>query len=81
MTYSEWKEELGRQCNDVVQKFNELYSHLDTLATLPEIADQDIRDDASAFIMVKLRRVHSDISAAANPPNDSAKQGDSSTNV
>ena len=73
MNYTEWKDGLGKCCTDIVQKYNELYSHLDTLANLPEIADQDIRDDASAFIMVKLQRMHSEVAAAANPPNDSAE--------
>jgi len=79
MTYAEWKEGLGKCCTDIVQNYNELYSHIDALADLPEMADQDARDEASALIVIKLQRMHSEVFEAASKTPNTADEGDSST--
>jgi len=78
MNYAEWKDGLGKCCTDIVQKYNELYSHIDVLADLPEIADQNIRDETSALIVIKLQRMHAEIAEAACKPPSTADKGDSS---
>jgi len=78
MNYAEWKNGLGKCCADIVQNYNELYSHIDKLADLPEMADQDTRDEASAFIVIKLRRMHTEVAEAALEKSNTADTGDSS---
>ena len=77
MNYTDWKKGFGECCADIVQKYDELYSHIDKIADLPEMADQEMRDEASALIVVKLSRMHQDVAAAASRKPTTATEGES----
>ena len=79
MNYVDWKNGLGKCCDDIVQKYDELYLHIDKIAELPETADQEFRDETSALIAVKLSRMHQAIATAANKKPTTATEGVSLT--
>jgi hypothetical protein len=60
MTFDQWKQEFDQKSNNICNGYRELNSHLESLAKVENIANEDM-DMVAAYLEIKMKRMKAEI--------------------